>query len=611
MSLKHEIRQSSVIQGTGPGAMTILQQGLTVIIPGLDAWYRTANKVQSIPDDCRVMDENLASNLGVEFFAVPPASGLNPEHQTEYLNAAIFPRWVVCSTCKSLSQLKISDVSVEKCENCVADGKKWSKNIQVNFVMVCEDGHLDEFPWVQWVHKSTSPSCANPQLKLESKGSGDLRGQQISCLTCKAKRTLDQTSGTQDDGGTTLSQKLSDASGVVYLCTGARPWLRDNVDSCTKQVRMILRNSNNIYYSAVEDSILVPPAGSEKATLAELVEPKIKIYKGRAQALAYNYDKLATWMMLTHENIFGDVDKNELVATLKILIPNPADSAVKDVEDVQSAIRSPEWDALNQYQENTFLTVRSVGYVSGAIPGIAQLSAVPVLNKTTALKGFKRLIPGDIDLVEGKKLLRRVPFAKNANWLPAVQHVGEGIFFTVDETSLQAWESNQSLMTRIRKIEENLAKYGHLTLKNTPTPRSVLLHTLSHVLIQEFVIECGYTAAALAERIYSGEDKAGVLIYTASADADGTMGGLVEMAEPKTFERILGSAIEKARWCSNDPVCMDLGEEGQGYHGTNLSACHSCCLLPETACQSFNQSLDRATLIGDLNGKGDFKGFFG
>jgi hypothetical protein len=114
----------------------------------------------------------------------------------------------------------------------------------------------------------------------------------------------------------------------------------------------------------------------------------------------------------------------------------------------------------------------------------------------------------------------------------------------------------------------------------------------------------------LAERIYSGENMAGILIYTASPDADGTMGGLVELAKPDLLSKVFEAAIEKARWCSNDPVCMELGRDGQGHHGTNLAACHSCCLLPETACQNFNQSLDRATLVGDLTGADHFVGFF-
>ena len=606
MVLRHEIRQSSVIQGTGPGAMTVLQQGLTVIIPGIDAWYRKPNNKQEIPLDCRVIDENLAENLGVEFFAVPPAAGTNPEHHTEFINAEIFPRWVSCGVCKALTKLDRSATSVDKCASCSANGKNWAKNIQVNFVIVCEGGHLDEFPWAEWVHRSESYTCRNPQLKLVSKGSGDLKGQEISCKTCSAVRTLDQTSSTDDQGGTTLSQRLND-SGSIYVCSGSRPWLRDNEAGCTHQVRMILRNASNIYYSAVQDSILVPPAGSDQAVLKDLLEPKLNIYKAKAAAFAYDYKKLCDWLKLNEDSTFGNVNSDDLLKTVKILFPNKANMELPEGQNLQNAIRQPEWVALNRYQEEKQLTVRSVGYVAKSIRGFEAISAVPVLNKTTAQKGFTRLIPAPLETAKGKATLRRNP---NTTWLPAVRHVGEGIFFRLDEDLLKTWEKQPELVNRISRIEVNLTKFGHLDPKAVPTPRSVLLHTLAHVLIQEFVVECGYVAAALAERIYSGEDMAGILIYTASADADGTMGGLVEMADPEIFARVAAKAIESARWCSNDPVCMELGKDGQGHHGTNLSACHSCCLIPETACQNFNQGLDRATLIGDLNAAASFTGFF-
>jgi hypothetical protein len=103
---------------------------------------------------------------------------------------------------------------------------------------------------------------------------------------------------------------------------------------------------------------------------------------------------------------------------------------------------------------------------------------------------------------------------------------------------------------------------------------------------------------------------AGMLIYTASQDADGTMGGLVAQADPKSFEQVFERALVAAGWCSNDPVCMELGKDGQGVLGTNLAACHNCCLLPETSCQHFNQALDRALLLGDSTNPDGFDGFF-
>ena len=207
-------------------------------------------------------------------------------------------------------------------------------------------------------------------------------------------------------------------------------------------------------------------------------------------------------------------------------------------------------------------------------------------------------------------LRRHTKNPRKSNWLPAVQYVGEGIFIKLDDERLAVWESQPDVKLRVAKIKSNLERYGRENPDEPTTPRRVLLHTLAHVIIQELVLECGYIAASLSERIYADDKSAGILVYTSSPDADGTMGGLVEMAEPAALEKVFTNAIEKARWCSNDPVCMELGKEGQGNLGTNLAACHNCCLLPETACDHFNQALDRAVLVGDTTEPNAFSGYF-
>ncbi len=144
---------------------------------------------------------------------------------------------------------------------------------------------------------------------------------------------------------------------------------------------------------------------------------------------------------------------------------------------------------------------------------------------------------------------------------------------------------------------------------NGSFPRLVLLHTLAHLLINQLTYECGYSSASLRERLYvspGGDGMNGLLIYTAAGDSEGTLGGLVRMGQPERFEEILRNAITNARWCSSDPVCMD--SHGQGPDSCNLAACHSCALLPETACEEFNRFLDRGLVAGTRDNPG--LGFF-
>jgi hypothetical protein len=124
------------------------------------------------------------------------------------------------------------------------------------------------------------------------------------------------------------------------------------------------------------------------------------------------------------------------------------------------------------------------------------------------------------------------------------------------------------------------------------------------VLNNQFVFECGYSTASLRERLYvsadASEPMAGILIYTAAGDSEGTLGGLVRLGRGERLGPVVRRALSRASWCSADPVCSEnLG--GQGSRQANLAACHACILLPETSCETINQGLDRAMIVGTPN----------
>lgn len=622
-----EIRQGTVVQTTGPGAMTVLQRGVSVMIPGLDAWYLNDKGKVEIPDECILLDSHLSDALGVSHFVQPPAVGLSEKAHSEYLNVFVFPRWSVCYStgCKSLVEMGKSDTKRPICPKCLDQKKKKHETVQVNFVIACEAGHLDEFPWVQWVHKSLDVVCSNPKLTLTSKGSGDLRGQSVACL-CGVSRTLANTSEASEiqlggdivERSTHLTRNL-EPGGRPFTCSGSQPWLRQHSSAgCGLPVRMILRNSNNIYYGSIESSILVPVLDGSLVEIVDLLKTDNKIGTIRSKLLKHNFDYVKVAQMIVdviQEDRYSDFTLEQLAAALESAEPKPGVvvTSVDDGDAVEALVpyaRTHEWGALMQPRESEDLVVRPTAYTSGRIAGISQINAVPRLKETRVLKGFSRIKPVVVDANTGREQFRRVSRGPSTNWFPAVRNVGEGIFINFDVDALAKWEKQPALEERIGAIETRLLLNGMADPNRPVTPSFVLLHTLAHLLIQELVIECGYTAASLRERIYSSEDCAGLLIYTASPDADGTMGGLVEMADAETFQRVFENALDSASWCSNDPVCMELGAHGQGTHGSNLAACHSCCLLPETSCEMFNQSLDRAVLVGDLANSGSFQAFF-
>ena len=236
--------------------------------------------------------------------------------------------------------------------------------------------------------------------------------------------------------------------------------------------------------------------------------------------------------------------------------------------------------------------------------GFSNIGLLHKLRETRAFVGFSRLLPDDQKTIEEKKNF--IKLGHSINWLPAVVVKGEGVFFEFNEQRLNNWLQNSEILRRANHLSHN---YNQERVKRNQdkriiTPQFLLIHTFAHLVINQFSYECGYGSSALRERIYCNLESQdnlmnGVLIYTASGDSEGSLGGLVRQGKPGNLESIVISAIENARWCSGDPICID--SKGQGPNSCNLAACHNCALLPETCCEESNMLLDRAMLIGTLD----------
>ena len=226
------------------------------------------------------------------------------------------------------------------------------------------------------------------------------------------------------------------------------------------------------------------------------------------------------------------------------------------------------------------------------------------MRETRAFVGFSRWLPDD-----GKSLTEKKNFIKvgqRIEWLPAIVVRGEGVFFEFNEKRLKEWAAKDEVINRAKFLSDNYNRPREAKgqKRREIKPEFVLIHTFSHLVINQFSYECGYGSSALRERIYCNlefpnETMNGVLIYTASGDSEGSLGGLVRQGKQGNLETIVYNAIENARWCSSDPICID--SHGQGPNSCNLAACHNCALLPETCCEESNMLLDRAMLIGDLD----------
>jgi hypothetical protein len=214
---------------------------------------------------------------------------------------------------------------------------------------------------------------------------------------------------------------------------------------------------------------------------------------------------------------------------------------------------------------------------------------------------------------ESLRTFSGAPISRDADWLPAIEQFGEGIFVHFDEAAIGRWVSGMA-STRHEKL---VGGYHHWIKRFSGKPPKypgtayVLLHSLSHALITEIALDCGYPASSLKERVYALAspssagvcDCCGILIYTATAGAQGTLGGLVGTA-PR-FAYILKNALERSAICSNDPVCADHEpDDRSGDRATHGAACHGCLLIAETSCEMRNLFLDRTLLVELMSSAG-------
>jgi MrfA Zn-binding domain len=280
-------------------------------------------------------------------------------------------------------------------------------------------------------------------------------------------------------------------------------------------------------------------------------------------------------------------------------------------DDAHTAFRRREFEALLKKRRDDQLSVTPISldrYDDGSSKYFSSISLVERLRETRVLRGFSRVFPeNDMDNSSLQALLRAFPSDEGGRWLPACVVFGEGIFIRFNEDALQKWEKQKDVLNRVGPLVNRyklIQERRHL--RDRPiNPRFILVHTLVHLLINRLTFESGYSAASLRERLFiSQHDQhpmGGLLIYTAAGDSEGTMGGLVRLGKPGAFEPLLRKAIEEARWCGADPVCMETGDMGgQGPDSCNIAACHNCSLIPETACEEFNRFLDRGLVVGTL-----------
>ncbi len=536
-----------------------------------------------------IREERLQKKLGVKGFRLPPVRDPSTDKDAERSLVAVrFPSWLQCPHCDRIGP---EDCWAEApghagrwCTSCTqkAPGQDKVFAIPVRFVMACEAGHLDEFPWHTWVGHTEVCKSRRGFLKLTSERPG-LAGLMLSCPDCKSRRSMDGIFSAD------TWQRFPD-------CRGKRPWLAASNESCTRKARAVQRGASNLYFPVVESALSIPP------------------WSDRLQeALGVQWDPIVETHPEDRAGFIKMLARGTLAPALKELALTPEMLAL-EIERRLSAHDAIETTdlRLEEYRQLTGgvaaqgldreFEIRPQSVPAFIASLFSRLVKVVRLREVRAVRGFTRIQPpGDPESPD----IARLSVRKDLDWLPAIEVRGEGIFLEFDPAAVSAWESHPDVRRRASTINTQWLSEWHERhgAGSSPlraiTPRFLLIHTFAHALMRQLTLECGYSSTALRERLYVGQADAamaGVLIYTATTDDDGTLGGLQRQGDPERMKRTIIAALHAQTWCSSDPLCIE--DMMAPEDGLSLAACHSCVMAPETSCEEFNRFLDRATLVG-------------
>lgn len=594
--INYSVRAAQAVLQYGVGAMVdFADQTLVTAAP--ETWSKTR----------KIHDERFAKALGVDYFVLPCS-----------VSYTRFPEWYFCPKCRDFKTIeewieqwkKIAEtnkvlrrkiendnylVKNMQCPNCHQD------LVVSRIVTVCEDGHLNDFPWREWVHKKAKKECtqANPTLKFKTGASGTegLEGLSIEC-SCGARTTL---SGAFD---VDAFEKMEDS---IFRCKGNHPF-NHKKEKCYRFPRTVQRGASSVYFPLIYTSLVIPPyadklnnrienskAFEECCVIINDEEPEDRIKKIEK--------RLSQWASKISLEIGESEGEIEKILKRKWL----SEEDKVDVTSIKYKIE--EYEALSGGipSQETGMEEFSREEMDIELYGINHIKSISLIDKVRvvkALTGFSRITPVAAMDAEGFVNIKEA----QTNFYPANEVRGEGIFLEIDTGDIKEWiKKNPKVVERANQLNENYNKsyFGKNNQRNI-TPKFILLHTLSHLLISQLSFECGYNVASLSEKIYcseelDGKEMSGIFIYTASGDSEGTLGGLVRQGRHDAFPNIFRKAINSARTCSNDPICII--SEGQGRDSLNLAACYSCALLPETSCEENNVFLDRGMIIGTIDEK--------
>lgn len=574
-----QLRRGQLLTTYGPGALFDLPRH-SAIIGGLDAWPKPSDLEEIVEPRLSRTLQRMTGVVLPKLYA-PPAASDTPGATPLGIGVYRFPEWFVVQEEIKPGERNRSRRLVQR--PALTKGRFEGKPVvATRFVAACSHGHVDDLSWRFFVHGGTQ---CNRQLWLDERGtSGDLGDLVVRCECGKQRSMIEASDRTLKPLG---------------LCKGRRPWLGPaSNESCGEQARLLIRTASNAYFPQVLTVLSLPERDNTIDTVVQELWNYLMVVENTTVLTAMKSHP-AVAGRLDH---FHDADVLAAIARKKsgVVI---AEKPLKQVE-LDAILASPQGYGDDVPLNEDFHARRLPDQVwrhSEISTGIAAVYQLHRLREVMALVGFTRFeaITADIN-GEYEQDVERAAIACEPSWFPAVENRGEGIFIQLRAQDVEAWQARAAVEQRIAALSAGHDQWQakRKAQQSFPGGPYILLHTLSHLLLQSLALRCGYPMSAIRERIYADTEghRYGILLYTGSPDSGGTLGGLVQQA--RAIEDHLDHALRTAMLCSNDPICAqhtaDDALEGRWLLG---AACHGCALVGESSCEMRNDYLDRALVV--------------
>lgn len=555
-----ELRPNQIITTFGPGSIVdAVKDSVTIL--DTNYWAEKGKKI---------IDGRLASYLGVNCFYMPRTS-----HSGD-IPVTTFPYMHVCSNLKCGRLFDVRDtfdldtylrfgVTCPDCHRTAYPSR---------FITICENGHMDDFPWQWWVHRG-DPYCKG-KLKMYSTGNtSTLADMWVECTTCGAKRSM--SGATQRDNFDGMK------------CSGHHPFRPNSKnEKCQKQLLPSQRGASNVYFSVSRSAISIPPWINP---LYNLIDEHLRDIELAKQLMGED------GITKIYELYFSTYTKKDFDDAL--------DRRLKNITEF-TEIKKMEYDAITHHNDPAYASNKKhFKAEEDELPTeikkyFERIIRITRLREVRVLLGFTRVDAPDPD-ADVQANIVYLNKGRGEKWLPAAEINGEGIFIEFNKTTLTAWLSDPKVKALSQKYEECYKQFCVEKQWTITVPRNavyVLMHTFAHLLIKQMAMSSGYSSAAIRERIYFSNEMNGILLYTGSADKEGSLGGLVELGTTNKLMILMRDAFQEALLCTNDPECLNSTPAGDNSNG---AACHSCCMVSETACENGNRMLDRGLVVPIAN----------